>query len=252
MAKLEALLEKPWNLLVGAVTTALALVMGFERELAEVSLELRFFIVGFICLCAILFAAEVLALERERSVGFPAGRPNGPSKLNLIGRGLLLVLVALLATILLLEIVTYHNIRIIRQVNHSKSSEGTIEIQPSHRSTELTVTVSTPQEGPKILEKRLGSWNKEVEVSWRMKDDSPSGVVLTLSDFVSPKVFGVWYRLSGDAAELEVAVEATPEGTRILRDREIGKLRCWIFAFGGGLCVIGLLYWSYRSDWFRS
>ncbi len=251
MANLEALLERPWNLLVGAATTAFALVTGFERDLAEISLELRFIVVGIVCLGAMLFTAEVLALKRESSTGFASDTPSEPSVFDKIWRIVLLLVVGCLAAFLLLKIVTFHNIRIMQRIDRLDSSLGTIEIQPSHRSTELTVTLSTAQEGPKILDKRLGSWNRENEVSWRMKDDSPSGVTLTIFDFVSPKVFGVSYRLSGDAGHLEVAAESVPEGARILRDREAHTFRFWILVFGGGLCVVGLLYWSYRSHWFR-
>jgi hypothetical protein len=251
MAKLEALLEKPWNLLVGAVTIGFAVLMGFERDLAEVSLELRFIIVGMICVGAMFFVAEVLALKRKGSTGYVAEAARGPSSLDIIWRGTSLLIVGVLATFLLLKIVTFHNVRILRRVDRLDSSVGTIEIQPSHRSTELTLTLSTPQDGPKIVDKSFGNWNKENPVSWGMKDESPSGVTLTISDFVSPKLFGVWYRLSGDASHLDVEGESVPEGMRILRHREVQTFRTRIFVFGGGLCAVGLLYWCYRSRWLR-
>jgi hypothetical protein len=250
MANLGTLLERPWNLLVGAATTAFALIIGFER-LAEISLELRFIFVGIICFGAMLFSAEALALKRKSSTGLAPEAPRVPSAFDKIWRIVLLLIVGCAAAFFLLKIVTFHNIRIMQRIDRLDTSVGTIEIQPSHRSTELTVTLSTPQDGPKILDKRLGSWNRENEVSWRMKDDSPSGVTLTIFDFESPKVFGVSYQLSGDASHLEVAAESVPEGARILRDREVHTFRFWISVFGGGLCIVGLLYWSYRSHWFR-
>jgi len=231
----------------GVAEISVSLLVGFERDLVDISLELRFIVVGILCVTAMIFVAEVVALKHGRTAGFVQGSSPRKSLVGKIGRIFAILAVAGLTVFLLLNIVTFHNIRILQQIDPRDHSIGKIEIQPSHRATTLTVNLWTSQGGPRIVREAPASWNRDDEVEWRMQNESPSGVTLTILDFVSPKVFGVWYQLSGDANALQFAASADPTNVRILRDSQLHVYRFWIFLFGGGLCIVGLLYWLCRS-----
>jgi hypothetical protein len=247
MSKLETIFEKPWNMVVGGATLGISLLVGFDRDLVDISLELRFIIVGLVCFAAMIFVVEVVALKHGRAAGFVPGNLPKISMIGKMSRITAILAVDGLALLLLLKIVTFHNIRILQQIDPRDSSIGKIEIQPSHRPTNLTLNLWTSQDGPKILRMAPASWNQDDEVEWRMQNQSASGVTLTLMDFTSPKVFGVWYRLSGPANGLEIGASADPSGVRILRDNQLHAYRLGIFMFGGGLCIVGLLYFLFRS-----
>jgi hypothetical protein len=248
MANLEGIFEKPWKILAAAVSTCVALLVGFERDLAALSLELRFAIVGILCLGAELFVAEVLAFKRAKSVGFSKKSNAAPTPMSKILSIVVLVGIAAASVLLLLQIVNFHNIRILQRIDPHDSSVGIVEVQPSHRAIKLTLIMSTPQDGPQILEKHPGSWNREDDVQWRMQNDSPSGVTLILLDFTSPKVFGMWYQLSGNATELRISERTDPAEIRVLRENQLDRFRLWIWMFGGALCAVGLFFWSFRSN----
>src|SRR5271154_1681237 len=111
MEKLEKVLEKPWNVLVGIVSATFGVVAGFE-QLADISLELRFIIVGITCLSAMVCVAEVLAMKLSSTAGFTPEAPRKVSALYKAACVALLLIVAGLSTFLCMKIVTFHNVRI--------------------------------------------------------------------------------------------------------------------------------------------
>lgn len=242
MGNLESMFEKPWKMWVAVVSVAFGFLVAFERDLADISLEFRFAIVGVGSVVAVILMARILALRHKSKT----------SLIGTIGRGLVIVGVSGLAMLMLMRIVTFHNIRILQKIDPHNSSIGSIEIQPSHRSTTMIVRLATSQGKTQILRQAPSNWNREDPVEWRMQNETPLGVTLTLLDFTSPKVFGVWYQLSGDARDLQIDASTDPPGVRILRNMQLDNYRKWIVIFGGVICGLGLLYWSHRSSWFRA
>jgi hypothetical protein len=236
-----------WKILAAGVSTSFALLAGFEHDLANLSLELRFIIVGILCLGVELFVAEALRFKKHRGTGFHNKDEGNPSTLNVGIRVAAIIAVAVFSSWLVGEILRFHNIRIVQRPNPMESNQGTIEIQPSHRPTKVTLTMWTPEGRPEIVKKAPGSWNRDDDVVWRIQNDSPSGLTIFLSDFSSPKVFGMWYELSGDAGQLHVSIEPDPADVRVLHEDQVKKGLFYAKVYGGALCVLGLLYWLFRS-----
>lgn len=255
MPKFTGALKEHWEKGATVVALAFETAVAFERRAAEVSLETRFIIAGIAGLAATLSVAEMLRFEPKRSTaGFHAELERATiSAPWVMVRVILICLMSTLSVFLLNQVTTFHNIRLMEEVRSNDRSVGTIEIRPAHTSTNLTINLSTSQiNDVRIVDKAPASWNNEDPVDWRMQNDSPYGVTLFLKDFKSPQVFGCWYRLSGaEADELEVDVTADPAEVRVLRRQELSRYRRNVFISGGLLCVAGLVFWSFRSSWFR-
>jgi hypothetical protein len=157
-----------------------------------------------------------------------------------------------LSVFLLREIATFHNVRILQNTHLGDPFAGVVEIQPAHRATNLTVTLSTNQAAAiKIVGLAPASWNNQDPVDWRMQNETPFGVTLILQDFRSPQVFGVWYKLSASGQEVDVEASPDPAEVQVIRDWQFHKYQRNIWIFGGVLWAVALVFWSYRSSWFR-
>ena len=165
---------------------------------------------------------------------------------------MLILIVCAMSVFLLREIATFHNVRVLQTTYLEEPFVGVVEIQPAHRATNLSVSLSTNQtRAIKIVEIAPASWNNQDPVDWRMQNDTPFGVTLILQDFKSPQVFGIWYKLSTKAQELDVDVRPDPAEVRVIRSAQFQQYQRNILIFGGVLCVVALLFWCYRSSWFR-
>lgn len=248
-------IKEHWEKGAVAITLAFELVVAFEHHLAEVSFETRFLMVGFAGLVASLSVAEMLRYEHKPSpVGFHAETTERP---NLSVWSLTFCVVTICAVsapsvFLLNKTATFHNIRLLQRTLSSDATVGEIEIQPAHRPTNLTVSLSTNQARQiKIVDKAPSSWNRLDPVEWRMQNETPYGVTLFLQDFKSPQVFGCWYRLSAADGDLEVEVSPSSPEVRVLRTGQLDRYQRNAWIFGGFLCVVALVFWSYRSSWCR-
>jgi hypothetical protein len=243
--------KENWERVVTIVALTFGTIVSFERNLVEISLERRFLIVGLAGALATVWFAKILRPERTQlSVGFGLPKKTNQRSLGWFAiRAVFILAMAAMSVFLLRETITFHNVRVTRTTPPGNPSVGIIEIQPAHTPTALTVNLSTSQADQiKILFKAPASWNNEDPVDWGMQDDTPFGVTLNLRDFQSPQVFGIWYKLSGRAEELEVEARGNPAEVRVLRDEQLHKYRRNIWIFGGMLCAIALSFFFYRSS----
>jgi hypothetical protein len=248
------LIKDHWEKGSATVATALAAALAFQKDLSEISLGLRFFIGSFAGLWATLSVAEMLARKpKERSIGFPdkVEEPAIPIWWFAV-RVILLLIVCALSVFLLRQIATFHNVRVLESTHLANPFEGIIEVQPAHRATNLTVSLSTSQAAAvQIVGLAPASWNNQDPADWRMQNETPFGVTLILRDFKSPQVFGVWYKLSASSQELDVDVRPDPAEVSVIRGSQFYKYQRNIWIFGGVLWTVALVFWSYRSSWFR-
>jgi hypothetical protein len=247
MADTTGQVRKNWKTIAAIVGAIFAIIVGFQQRLAEITLEARFFLVGLAGILVVTFVARMVHIG-PKSKGT---KTSTIRRLLIFGGGLAVLAACTLSLFLLFKTATFHNIRILKRTGVGSSTVGQIEIQPAHRPTTLTLTLSTPQAGPTIVQEAPRDWNDDDRVSWKMQNESPHGVTLILEGFKSPQVFGIWYRMSGDASALEIGADSNPAEVPILRDHQLHAYYLNIKIFGGVLCILGLLYWSWESSWFR-
>jgi hypothetical protein len=247
-------IEEHWEILAAFLTTVFGALTAFESHFAEISLETRFLMAGVTAGVAALAVAEMSRYGPTRSAGFHLRTKKPPSLSTpwFARRVTAILAMCALGVFLLHETATFHNVRVLDNTPSSDPFVGSIEIQPAHMPTTLTINLSTNQsKAVKIIDKAPASWNDQDPVDWSMQNDSPYGVTLVLQGFKSPQVFGVWYKLSARAQELHIEVTAEPAEVRVLRAQQLRRYRRNIWIFGGLLCVFALVFWSYRSSWFR-
>jgi len=253
MANFEEVIKEHWEKGTFLLGAAFEAVVAFEKHFTEISLPARFFLAGLSGAVVVWSIAEMLRRERTRDVGFQAEKKaDGISSHWIVFRATAILAACGFSSFVFAKTATFHNIRVIQTTDINTPSVGMIEIQPPHSPVDLTLIVATPQPGIRILEEAPASWNHEDPVEWEMQNETPFGVTLTLRDFKSPQVFGIWYRLSGRAEELEVSAIPKAAEVRVLRARELRTIQWLTWIFGGCLCAFGLGYWSYRSSWFQN
>lgn len=251
-------IKEHWDKIATVIALTSEAAVAFEHHLAEVSLEARFVIVGIAGMAATLSLAEMIRWNSEtpKAAGFNFGpAPRGRiSAQRVIAAGFIIVTSSTVSMFLLNETTTFHTIRLLQRTDSSDPSVGTLEVQPAHTPADVALTLSTSQvDDVEIEYKAPASWNDQDPVEWGIKNDSPFGSTITLNDFRSPQVFGCWFRLSKKPADgLKADATAVHHAEiRVLRDEQLRSYRRNIRIFGGVLCVVSLVYWSYRSCWFR-
>lgn len=247
-------IKEHWEKGSAFIAIAFETALAFQKDLAEISLGTRFVIGGLAGLWATLSVTEILRREpRKGSIGF--GNKIEEVAKNTwwyTARVILILVMCAVSVFLLRQIATFHNLLVLQKPYSVDQTAGTVEIQPAHRPSSVTVNLSTSQSPPmKIVYIAPASWNDKDPVQWQMKNDSPFGVTLILPHFRSPQVFGIWYRLAGDPRQLDVEVIPDPAEVRVIRGGQLDQYRRNIWIFGGVLCLTALLFWSYRSSWFR-
>jgi hypothetical protein len=238
-------LREYWGAAASILTLVFAVVCAFQQKFSEISLESRFFLVGLGGALAVIFITRAFCRKSERLKGSDPQDAKALPYLSWLGTPLAIAAFCMLTILLLRETATFHNVRILQQDYPEDANAGTIEVQPPHSPVSLVVRLSVPQSGPIVLEEVPGSWNRDDVAQWRMENASRHGVTLILSGFRSPQVFGVWYRLSGEARAMEIEVSANPAEVRILNNHQLSVFYRNFWIFGGFLCVGGLLYWLF-------
>jgi hypothetical protein len=249
------LIKEHWEKGSTLVAVGFQSALAFQKQLADLSLTTRFFICG---LAGVLAAFSVAEMLRKSKPTPPAGfgqqhrdAPKPPSWYVI--RVLCIAAISLLSVLLLRQVATFHNVRLLEKRSSTDAFVGTIEIQPAHRPASLTVNLSTSQVQPvTIADIAPASWNREDPVKWGVQNQSPFGLTLLLENFKSPQVFGVWYKLSVAGASVDIQVGADPPEVQIIRVGDLIKYNRNIWIFGGILCTAALCYWASRSSWFRA
>jgi hypothetical protein len=249
---LRKAIKEHWGKGSALIASVFQAALAFQN-FAVISLAIRFFICGLAGACATLAVADLLSRKkREQGAGFAPGGDDFPKPpwwhaVCVVS----IVIVCILSVFLLMQVATFHSLRVIEKRSATNPFVGTIEIQPAHRPASLTLNLSTSQVQGVKMEVWPDSWNDSDRTKWGVRNQSEYGITLLLENFKSPQVFGVWYRLSVGASKIDIDVNSDPPEIQIIRGGELAKYQKNNWIFGGILCVGALLYWAYRSLWFR-
>jgi hypothetical protein len=248
------LIKEHWPKGTALIAVVFQTALAFQKDLAEISLTVRFLIGGAAAVWSTFTVANLLRQEPAKvSTGF-GKTSDAPRKTRwwYAVRVFSIVVMSGLSIFLLMQIATFHSVRIFERNSSADPAIGTIEIQPAHHSVSLKLDLSTNQiQSVTIEDIAPASWNNNDPVQWGVQNQSKYGITLVLQHFKSPKVFGVWYRLSAENGKIEVDLNSDSE-VEIIRGGKLSEYERNIWIFGGILCIAALLFWAYRSSWFRS
>jgi len=139
-----------WQIGVAIVSGIFLCLFGFQHKLADLSLEFRLILVGVAGVILVVFVARLSHLRPK-----PKSRSKAAHLTLVAILGLVVLLSCAVSVAILFATVNFHNIRIIRRTGHT-TSEGQIEVRPSHVPVTLTLFLSTPQSGPTLLDAQIG------------------------------------------------------------------------------------------------
>lgn len=253
MPKIWDTLNEMWPgvaTLLGAASSAL---LTF-RNLIDMPLNIRLAMVG--CTGIVMVALLVVALspppERRRAgyIWTSSGRPSVP---GIILKVVLILAACSLAIFLVRETVTYHNLVLSQHFNADDPQSGEVQLQPSHFVTAVTLTFDTHQPDVRILGVEPRDCGEE-RLAQRpdMKDLSDFSVTFYLTKFRAAQKFCIPYRLSQKADQLHLVATPDLPDVEALSDERVAAHYKLIWYFGGILCLLALLFFSYRCSWFRA
>ncbi|MFZ0581249.1 MAG: hypothetical protein WA690_02370 [Candidatus Acidiferrales bacterium] len=247
MADVVDLLKEYGAPAVAFLSPASGAVLAFSG-LIEVPLDLRLILIGMFDLATAACVVLALTPTLVRNIKGFNRQPAKPRFFRpaVVGK-ILLILVTCVAAVVLLRItLTYHNILLSQTTNAEDARVGTIELVPSHFSTNVTIILSTPQPNVRILDLKLQGCGTDPINTPNIQDPTDFSATIHLYGFKTPQKFCAPYRLSDAADRLTAAVTTTVSNIEVLRDDRMRMYQKHEWFFGGVLCVLALVYFSYR------
>lgn|ERR1700682_2800995 len=244
-------LKKNWDVAAAVFGFASSSLLTF-RSLVDMPLDARLIFIGVFGVIMVAFVVVAVTRAPARGMGF-ASQPikARPSRLAIAGKIVLILLICAVAVFLLQLTVTYHNICFSQTTDSRDVTVGTIEVQPSHFPADLTLILSTPQPDVRILDLHPQGCGDDPINTPNMQDPNDFSAIIHLYRFKTSQKFCLSYHLSDRADRLNIAVTTTVSNIEVLRDDRVRLYRKRVCSFGGALCLIALVFFSYRCYWFR-
>jgi len=207
---------------------------------------LRFSIVGFGALVFVLGIVWIIAPGPKVKTSYGTEADKYPSRRSIIfsfiGKLVVISILCALAVYVMMQTATFHSIRIIRETNPQKESEGTVRVVASQFPTTLVLDAAVLQRGGlKILSFDLKPCTPDVQLTTLIGNENEFERKVQALAFQRAQCFEFSFNLTGPASSLIIRPSTKPDSVSVMSQQEFKHWVTVFNYFGGALWIIAFI-----------